>query len=198
MPARQILIVYGTSYGQTAKIARFMANLLTASGDAVTLVNADELRPSGELPRGRRPRDFDGAIIGGSVLYGRHQRCVGRFVRANRDALNAMPSDFFSVLGPAGTRDDAKLYCASRLVDEFLYDTGWRPGRTETVAGAMTYTKYGPLLRWIVKRISAKTGGPTDSSRDHELTDWEQVRRFVEGFAGAVPQKREAQPLAAV
>ena len=31
-----MLIVYGTSYGQTAKVARFVADALTASGDSVT------------------------------------------------------------------------------------------------------------------------------------------------------------------
>ena len=38
--SRRFLIVYATSYGQTAKIAGRMADLLMASGEAVTLVNA--------------------------------------------------------------------------------------------------------------------------------------------------------------
>ena len=91
MPARHILIFYGTSYGQTAKIARRMDDLLTASGETVTLVDASN------QPRGLTPREFDGVIIGGSIIRGRHQKSVRRFVHTHWDVLNAMPSAFFSV-----------------------------------------------------------------------------------------------------
>ena len=186
MSTHRILIVYGTSYGQTAKITRFVADLLTDAGGTVTLVDAANLPHCRELPRGLTPRDFDGVIVGSSVLYGRHQRCVDRFVRAHRDALNELPSAFVSVSGSAASPQPDKVAEAHRLVERFLRDTGWRPQRSEIVAGCMAYTKYSPLLRWIVKRTAAKEGGPTDTSRDHERTDWAQVRRFAEEFWVAV------------
>ena len=37
-----------------------------------------------------------------------------------------------------------------------------------------------------MKRISAKEGGPTDMSRDHELTDWARVDTFTRDFAERV------------
>jgi menaquinone-dependent protoporphyrinogen oxidase len=51
----------------------------------------------------------------------------------------------------------------------------------------MAYTQYGPLLRWITKVMSKRRGGPTDTSRDHEFTDWKAVDRFAERLAKAVP-----------
>jgi menaquinone-dependent protoporphyrinogen oxidase len=181
MPARHVLILYGTSYGQTAKIARRMDDLLTASGETVTLVDASH------QPRGLTPHEFDAVIVGGSLIRGRHQKSVRRFVRVHRDALNAMPSAFFSVSGAAASRDEAVRADARRFVDEFLGDTGWHPARSETIAGAMAYTKYNPIVRWIVMRASKPAGGPTDTSRDHEFTDWAQVRRFVEAFEATLP-----------
>lgn len=192
MPARRILIVYGTSYGQTAKVARFIADLLTSSGDEVMLANAAELTRNVELPRNLSPRDFHGVVVGSSVIVGRHQRSVAAFVRAHRDALDATPSAFFSVSGSAASHDEEGRADARRMVDEFVRETGWRPGLTETVAGAMAFTKYNPLIRFVLRRISAKAGGPTDTSRDHELTDWDQVRRFAATFAAAVPPARVA------
>ena len=187
MTARRILLVYGTTYGQTAKIARFMADMLTASGDTVTLVNARQLQRDGALPRGLSLHDFDGAIVGSSVLYGRHQRCVRRFARIHREELDTRPSAFFSVSGAAASREAAKLAEARRVVGEFEREAGWRPELTEIVAGAMAYTKDNALYRWLLRRRAAREGAPTDVSRDHEFTDWAQVRRFVDAFAATIP-----------
>jgi menaquinone-dependent protoporphyrinogen oxidase len=189
MPARRILIVYGTSHGQTARIALRMADLLMTSGDSGTLTDADA------VPHGLTPRDYDGVIVGSSVTYDYHQRCARRFARAHRDALNAMPSAFFSVSGAAASQDAEGQARARRYVEEFLQETGWRPQLTEAVAGAMAYTKYGPLLRWITRRAAAKAGGATDTSRDHEFTDWAQVQRFAEAFAAIVPRAADNRRL---
>jgi len=188
---RRIVIVYGTRFGQTAKVPRYIELQLTKPGHRITLARADA------LPPGLTPNDFDCVIVGASVTYGRHQRSVERFVRAHRDVLNAMPAAFFSVIGAAASRDAAGRTRARRYVDEFLRATGWRPELATTVAGAMAYTKYSPLLRWLTRRTSAKEGGPTDTSRDHEFTDWAEVRRFAEPVAATV-RPRRASPLAAM
>jgi menaquinone-dependent protoporphyrinogen oxidase len=189
MPARRILIFYGTSYGQTAKIARRMDDLLTASGEIVTLVDASN------QPPGLTPREFDGIIVGGSIIRGRHQKSVRRFVHFHRDVLNAMPSAFFSVSGAAASPDQDARAEARRFVDAFLGETGWDPALSESIAGAMAYTKYNPIVRWIVKRASKPSGGPTDTSRDHEFTDWAQVQRFVESFEATLPAPTAARAL---
>ena len=189
MAARRILILYGTSYGQTAKIARHMADLLTASGETVTLVDASN------QPHGLTPREFDGVIVGGSIIRGRHQKGVRRVVHVHWDVLNAMPSAFFSVSGAAASPDQAVRAEARRFVDAFLGETGWDPPLSETIAGAMAYTRYNPIVRWIVKRASKPAGGPTDTSRDHEFTDWAQVDRFVEAFEATLPAPTAAGAL---
>jgi menaquinone-dependent protoporphyrinogen oxidase len=42
-----------------------------------------------------------------------------------------------------------------------------------------------------MKRIARKEGGPTDTSRDYEYTDWEAVDRFADAFAAKLqmPQR---------
>jgi menaquinone-dependent protoporphyrinogen oxidase len=179
--SRRFLIVYATSYGQTAKIARRMADLLIASGEAVTLVNA------GNHPHDFHAGEFDGVIIGGSIIGERHQRALTHFVRGHRPLLNALPSAFFSVSGSAASRLETERAKARQFVAEFLDRTGWHPALTETIGGSMAYTKYNPFLRWVVKRAAKAAGGPTDTSRDHEVTDWPQVERFVHAFVQTVP-----------
>jgi menaquinone-dependent protoporphyrinogen oxidase len=49
-----------------------------------------------------------------------------------------------------------------------------------TLGGALRYTQYGFLKRFLMKQISRRHNGPTDTSRDYEFTDWQRVDRFVE------------------
>ena len=44
------------------------------------------------------------------------------------------------------------------------------------------YTRYNWFIRRVMKRIAAKAGGDTDTTRDHEYTDWQDLRRFTEQF----------------
>jgi menaquinone-dependent protoporphyrinogen oxidase len=57
----------------------------------------------------------------------------------------------------------------------------------------MAYTQYGPVLRWIAKFVSKRRGGPTDTSQDHEFTDWKAVDRFAERLAKAMPSSSQSE-----
>jgi menaquinone-dependent protoporphyrinogen oxidase len=52
------------------------------------------------------------------------------------------------------------------------------------VAGAVLYTQYPWLKKWMMKRIVGKAGGGTDTTRDYEYTDWNDLRRFANEFVG--------------
>jgi menaquinone-dependent protoporphyrinogen oxidase len=170
-----LLIVFGTTYGQTAKIAARMRDALTGWGCRVTLSRVGDL---GAVDLGA----YDGVIVGASIIGGKHQRAVLDFVRRNVAALNAMPSAFFSVSGSAASSDPKQRQEARALLDAFLARTGWVPQRSETIGGAIAFTKYPFILRFVMKLISKRNGGPTDTTRDHEMTDWAQVDRFARDF----------------
>jgi menaquinone-dependent protoporphyrinogen oxidase len=53
------------------------------------------------------------------------------------------------------------------------------------IAGALKYSRYPLPLRWLMKRIAAKAGGDTDTSRDYEYTDWAQVEAYARRLADA-------------
>lgn len=169
----EYLIVYGTSFGHTPKVAQRMADVLRREGRQVTIWRGDALPPLVDLER------YEGVIIAGSVKFGRHQRYLRDFVRHFARQLNAMPSAFVSVCGALAGNQEAGRQEAREYIDRFLRETGWHPGHIIPVAGAVAYTRYGPLTRWIMKRISARTGRPTDTSRDWEFTDWEALESQI-------------------
>ena len=179
--SNRILLLYGTRYGQTAKIAERLRSRLWAEGFDVMLANADEISLNAD------PVGFAGVLIGASVIRGKHQRSVRRFVTRNRAYLNDHPSAFFSVSASAAGHDPRSRADAARVLESFLLVCGWRPALTASIAGTIAYTKYPLVLRWIMKMIIRQAGGPTDTSRDHELTDWQQVDEFAAAFAERLP-----------
>jgi menaquinone-dependent protoporphyrinogen oxidase len=174
----RILVVYGTAYGQTERIARRIVDQLTAHGHGVCMYKGDN------LPANLVFDEYDGIVVAASVIRGRHQRYIRDFVRRYSNRLGAVPSAFVSV--SASAKDSPQQ--ARECVDTFLRQTGWRPTFIQSFAGALAYTQYGWFLRWIMKRISRRRGGPTDTSRDYDMTDWDAVDRFAMKLAAVLPQ----------
>jgi menaquinone-dependent protoporphyrinogen oxidase len=171
----EILLYYGTSEGQTERIADHVAEELRAGGHDVTVANADATAAD--------PQDYDGVLLGASVHRGSHQRPVERFARDYSADLDAMPSGFFSVSLSAASEDGSGRADARRVRDEFLETVGWTPDVTTTVAGALKYSEYGWITRFVMKRIARTEGGDTDTSRDYEYTDWDAVDAFADEFS---------------
>lgn len=169
----RILIVYGSTYGQTGRIVERLASDLTVAGHRVTVWKGDQLPPGVDL------HVFEGCVVAGSVLYGKYQPYLVDFVRAQARRLAAMPGVFISVCG-ALIGDWAEGPTEARKYEAlFQQQTGWTPGLVRSLPGALNYTRYGLLTRFIMKRISRKTGRPTDTSRDWDGTDWAAVDRLA-------------------
>ncbi len=181
-----ILILYGTTEGQTQKIANHISAYLRYKNFNVT-------EQSGErLPLDFDPRKFDAVIVGGSVHMGRYQGYITKFVTAHRDWLNSLPSALFTVCMAANSQRASEREEALAYGERLLKKAGWQPRLTETFAGAVKYTQYNPVTRFIMKMISKHEGGSTDTSQDHEYTDWDAVTHFAERFVEVIGELQPA------
>ena len=180
-----VLVVYATHDGQTRKIAERMATVLRVHRHVVELLDATQSREV-DLTR------FDAVFIGSPVRAQGYLRAVERFVRLHRPALERIPSLFFSVNLAVLNRTDGPAQ-TMRVVNKLLADTGWHPRRIELVAGALPYTRYNFLIRFMMKRIVRKQGGDTDTSRDYEYTDWAAVDRCAVEFVKSVVEENAAE-----
>lgn len=181
-----LLLVYGTTEGQTQKIARFIADHLAQQGNQTRLANAIDMTAAPDL------REYDAVIIAASLHAGHYQSAVVHFVSKHVAAIDARPNAFLSVSLAATSGDQDDALGLSRCVDNFTQQTGWTPQRIHHVAGAFRYTSYDFLKRWAMKYIAYRKGGPTDTSQDHELTDWEDLARFIDRFAQDAADARRA------
>jgi menaquinone-dependent protoporphyrinogen IX oxidase len=75
-----------------------------------------------------------------------------------------------------------------RCIDEFLEGTGWTPGLTVPIAGALQYREYDVFTRLLMRLMMRRGGHPTDASHDYDYTDWDAVERFGREFATLVAQ----------
>jgi menaquinone-dependent protoporphyrinogen oxidase len=177
----EVPVFFASNEGQTALIAIRLAEVLHHHGlDSQAI---DVSTPDAAAFDWSRVR---GALVGASLHLGHHQKTAERFVHAHAAALNAVPSAFFSVSLSAASKNPEEVEAADRIAKAFPAAHGWKPSFITCIAGRLAYREYNFLIRFLMKRIAKKEGGPTDTSRDHELTNWDEVVRLGRNVAAAV------------
>jgi len=191
MPPR-MLVIYGTTEGQTAKIAGALAATLRKCGVSVDLAEAG---PAWDPD----PKDYAAVIVAASVHAGGYQRPLRRWVRNHAQALRGRPTAFVSVCLAIVKPTPEVMRDLAAIMGRFFEATGWTPQETKPVAGALPYSKYGWLKRRLMRRIVAKAHGDTDMTRDYEYTDWDDLGTFAQRFVEAhvLPAREPRIPVSA-
>ncbi|MGI9498681.1 MAG: flavodoxin domain-containing protein [Geminicoccaceae bacterium] len=177
-----ILVIYGTTEGQTRKIASFLADRIRDRGETVMLID------STDFPKGLDVDGSDAVIAAGSVHNGRHQAALFQFAHDQLAALQAKPTAFVSVSLSMASDDKEDRLDAASCADRFLSAAEWKPTVTHLVAGAIRYSQYDFFKSWILRMIASTKGASTDTSQDHEFTDWKDLDAFVDAFLTQVAE----------
>jgi len=176
-------VFYATREGQSERVAEHVASSLRSHGVDAHAVNVKGVQ--GEFDWS----GYDAAFVVASVHVGHHEKEMVEFVRHSKSELERRHAPFLSLtLSEAGAKlpDNpppvraAAHADALKMIDHFEKETGWRPAQALTVAGALAYSKYNFLVKWIMKRIAHKAGFDGPATRDYEFTDWPAVDRFVD------------------
>jgi menaquinone-dependent protoporphyrinogen oxidase len=185
----RVAIVYATREGQTRRIAEYLAGAFQARDANVDLFDAaGEVEPDLDV--------YDAIVVAGSVHVGKHEKELVKLVKRHLRTLERIPSAFVSVsLSQAGveavTREPAQRKQAAQdvagVLETFFQQTGWAPHWVQPVAGALLYTRYNFLIRFVIKQISKRAGGSTDTSRDHEYTNWASLERLATRMLDELP-----------
>ena len=176
---KPVLVIFGSTDGQTRKIAGFVAQALHARGLKADLV--DSATPAADAVQPR----YAAAVLAGSLHEHLHQKSLQHFAQANVGWLNAIPTLFLSVSLEAAMDDAVDRHQAQHHLQCFLDVTGLKPLAACPVAGALRYTHYDWLRRTMVKLIARQMGADTDTTHDREYTDWAALERTVDAFVEA-------------
>ncbi len=176
--AERIAIIYGTSEGQTKKIADHVAQKLERRGPVVDVLDGKKLGDDFDLSA------YSAALIGASIHAGRFPGYIGDLIEDHQSVLQMLPTAFFSVslLSMFDTGAEGPTV-TERVIDEFLEDCEWEPTVRASFAGAVPFTEYGFFKRWMMKFfLKRQLDESIDTSKDYEYTDWKAVDDFVEYF----------------
>lgn len=188
-------IFYATREGHTRRIASRVSQKLRDLGHDIEVVDVAH-------PEGVDLAHYDGAVLAASVHVWRHEPEMLGFVRKHRLELARIPTAFLSVsLCEAGSeRPETEPHQQVRsrldawwLMDRFFAATHWHPDLAEPVAGALSYSRYSPLLKLVMQQVARYAGGDTDTSKDHEYTDWSRLDAIAVRFSDllqGVPTRR--------
>ena len=173
-----IPVFYATTHGQTRRIAERIADLLCREGYDSHALDMSSIES----------RRFDwqhayGAVVAAPLHASSHQQSAEDFVRRNVGHLNAVPSWFVSVSLSAASVNLRERLAAEDIAQAFAERLGWSPRRLGSVAGRLASTQYSLATRWSMRRIARATRASTDTSHDHEFTDWAALARDTSQFS---------------
>jgi len=166
----QILLVYHSSEGQTAKVAQRIAEVLRGDGMSV------DVREAEDAPA---PAGYDGVVAGDSIHVVHHSRALVRYLKDHSDALDGLPTALFQVSLSSANPDDEHTADAHHMVNQLLEQTTFDPDIVGMFAGRLAYTQYGWIKRHVMKSVAKHEGADTDTTHDTEYTDWAAVDHFA-------------------
>jgi menaquinone-dependent protoporphyrinogen oxidase len=183
----KVLVLYGTTEGQTRKIAGFVAEKLREAGDAVTLMDATTVEWDFVLGA------FDAAILAASIHAGQYQSSIVHFARCHWERLNKMPSLFLSISLSAADKEDAEaLKSITHCADTLIRETGWTP-HVKQIAGAFRFAEYDFFKRWVMRLVAWEKGVKSAAGTDLELTDWVELSEVVTDFRTRALKQRHTE-----
>lgn len=170
-----ILVFFASVEGHTRKIAETVAALIEDRGKEVALTEAGQIGFCD-------PGTYEAAILCAPIHIGEYPPGFTHFIQNWKASLKAVPTALVTVSLAVISDDPAEREEAAGFPDRLAEKTGWQADYTHNAAGALKYLEYDFFKRWVMRRIAAEEGGPVDTGRDHELTDWQALEDFIVEF----------------
>ena len=177
----KILIIHGSVDGQTAKIAVAIAEIIRKRNFEVEVIDAEH------IPHGFTIKGYSGILIGSPLRNRHYSATIEHFIEEQEPDLRDVPTGFFSVsIADFATKSSRKWL--DGYLKSFFDGTGWHPKIVGRFGGALLYTQYGFWTRLPMTIAGRFMGYPTDTARDHELTNWDDVEKFTNEFLSHVEE----------
>ena len=169
------LLLYSSHDGQTKKIVTQIALHLRKAGIQCDVRSLQEGHALNLAP-------YEKILVGASIRYGHFNRALSRFAKLHAMQMNQMKTAFFGV-NLTARKPEKRTPQTNLYVRKFLEATPWKPTVSAVFAGALLYPRYRWLDRVMIRLIMKMTKGETDTTKEIEYTDWEQVEAFATEFA---------------
>lgn len=174
---QKVLVIHGSRFGQSEKIARTMAATLHDAGidsELTALTRKTAIDPS----------RYSALLLVTSVRYGYFDKNAYRLIEKYREWIDSVPTLLVTVSLTARNAEK-RTPATHSYTSKMLEKSGWK-GDVEVVAGALEYPRYKIWDRLAIQLIMKITDGPTDPTVQIEYTDWDQVKAAAQRLGTAL------------
>jgi len=167
------LVVFGTRYGSTAKIAEEMGKVLRDEGFRVRVANAAEETISDVS-------EFDVVIVGSGIKMGKWTKETLNFLKKFEADLSQKKVALFVSCGYSREHDkvdEARENFLIKVADRY---PSIKPVSLGLFGGVFSFDKYGfseKLLFRGIKKELEKQG--IDTRKPHDFRDWDAIREWT-------------------
>ncbi len=169
-----IMIIYASIEGQTAKIAAHLRDQLSTAGHIVSLFDTADRMAHVDLD------GIDKIILAAPVHERRHPPNFELLLNASSDALEALPSLMLSISLNAAFVDGREE--AEDYIQEMVMRTGFKPTQSAIVAGAVKTGSYDYFATEVVRHVLLGDRPYDPNDGDREFTDWDALDQTVTAF----------------
>ncbi|MHA1738728.1 MAG: flavodoxin domain-containing protein [Candidatus Heimdallarchaeota archaeon] len=186
---KNILIVFGSRFGNTKEVAAEIAKVAEEAGTKVDVVDLKETKrkdwPSVE--------NYDGIIVGSGVKIMKWTKQPLAFLKKNKNQLNKKTLGLFATAAFALVDlEKAKLDYGETIAK----DIGLQPRIHDAFGPVMDFSEnsnLGAMNKGILKLaamgIRDETGIEINTKGYNDLRDWEQIKAFAKNFVELVKKE---------
>ncbi len=170
---KNVLIIYWSHDGRTARISRRICEVIEAEGHKATMMHVMEAEREGvDLD------SYDIILLGCAIRYGEFNKQFVNFVNKNKAKLDAKPNSMFNITAIARNPEKATV-AGNVYARKFLENNPWKPHEMKCFAGKVDYPNCGPVDGFLIRLIMMMTKGPTDKHSVNDFTNWDDVEAYA-------------------
>ena len=177
-----LLVLYSTSEGHTAKIARKIVEVLENRNHNVTLTATSD-------PGYCDPATFDAAILCAPIHMASYPSDFVQFVTDWKHSLQKVTTMLVTSSLLIAADSEEKKQEAEQYPIGLAESSGWQPDQIYNVAGSLNYPEYDLFKRWIMKLAARELDWSDDTSKEFELTDWKELKLTMDDFLNTFSKK---------
>lgn len=173
---KKILVCYGSRYGSTAEISKFIANILRDRGAEVELIDL-------KRDRVKDIRNYDLVVIGSSIQMGKWTKDALKFIKRHKEILAQKKVAIFVSCMTAAQPDKCNTARREYLENIDALFPEIKPISRGLFGGLIDTTRGNVVMRTIMQAIvKSLVENEEEAPERIDLRDWEQIKLWVEGL----------------
>ncbi|MHA1791836.1 MAG: flavodoxin domain-containing protein [Promethearchaeota archaeon] len=178
---KNVLIVFGTRFGGTTRIATHIASGLKKNGVNVVVHDVDDLKKDNDV---LNEQEFDAIIIGSGIQVGKWTSKMRKFIEKYKEELNK--ANLLAMFVSCGTANSEKgiQEAINNYITEFANHHGLHPDIIAAFGGVYDFSSKSRISKVKQAMIKAVIKNNEDISKYNlkgvnDFRDWNLIDKFT-------------------